>query len=95
MKYYADYYNERIYSVEPNGDAVCKRQNIVTGNITTVKFKRPNDEPWMWSENGIGDYVELMTADEFESFGKIWVWNTNPTDAEQHKHSWRNFIKRL
>lgn len=24
----------------------------------------------MWSENGIGDYVEPMTADEFESFGK-------------------------
>lgn len=95
MKYYADYYNERVYSVEPNGDAVCKRQNIATGNITTVKFKRANDEPWMWSENGIGDYVEPMTADEYESFGKTWVWNANPNDAERHKHSWRNFIKRL
>lgn len=95
MKYYADYYNERVYSVAPKGDTICKSQNIVTGKITTVKFKRPNDAPWMWNENGIGDFVESMTVDEFESFGKQWVWNNKPTEAERQKHSWRNYIKRL
>ena len=39
MKYYADYFNERVYSVAPNGDAVCKRQIITTGQIVVNKFK--------------------------------------------------------
>lgn len=95
MKYYADYYNERVYSVAPNGDAVCKRQNILTNDVIIVKFKRPNDEPWRWEENGVGAYIEPMTADEFESFGKKWIWNETPNDTEQDKHSWRNYIKRL
>ena len=95
MKYYADYWNERVYSVAPNGDAVCKRQNIANGEIMIVKLKRPNDEAWMWEENGVGDFIEPMTKDEFDSFGKTWIWNDRPNEVERLKHSWRNYIKRI
>lgn len=95
MKYYADYFNERVYSVAPNGDAVCKRQIITTGQIVVNKFKRTNDSAWLWEGNGVSDYVEPMTADEFDSFGNEWVWSETPDDAERHKHSWRNFRKNI
>ena len=95
MKYYADYYNECVYSVTPDGYTVCKRQDIRTDDIVTIKYKRPNDEPWIWEENGVGDLIESMTETEFESFGKTWIWNDSPNANEEIKHSWRNFIKQL
>lgn len=95
MKYYADYYNECVFAVAPNGETECKSQNILTGRINTVQYKRPNDEPWMWEENGVGDLVEPMTKEEFESFGITWLWDNAPNANENKKHSWRNYIKLL
>ena len=49
----------------------------------------------MWEENGVGDLIEDMTKEEFESFGKTWIWNDSPNEKEKIKHSWRNYIKYL
>lgn len=94
MKYYADYWNERVFAVTPEGENVGKRMNAA-GEVVVFKTKRADDRPWLWEENGAGDYVEPMTAEEFESFGKSWVWSNQPDAAESVHHSWRNFIKSL
>lgn len=95
MKYYADYWNERVYAVAPNGETECKYINDSTGKLVVVNYKRENDEPWMWSENGVGDLVQPMTKTEFDSFGKTWVWNQSPKFPGTHKFTWRDVIQRL
>lgn len=95
MKYYADYWNESVYSVTPEGETDCKFISDKTGKMVERHFKRPNDAPWMWEENGVGDFVEPMIKEEFESFGKTWIWDNAPNEDEQIKHSWRNYIKRI
>lgn len=99
MKYYADYWNERVYAVEPDGQTECKYLNSgyfdEIKKIVVRRFKRPDDKPWLWEENGVGNLVEPMTKEEFESFGKTWVWNNIPNPDENKKHSWRNYIKLL
>ena len=44
-------------------------------------------------KNGIGFYVEEMTKDEFDSFGKKWIWAASPSASENVEHSFRNYMR--
>ncbi len=79
MKYYADYMKERLYAVESDGTTIVK---WIDGNsVEENTFKRDNDRPWLSEENGVGFYVEEMTGEEYETFGKKWVWNDSPISS--------------
>lgn len=93
MKYYADYWNESVYAVDSDGRAHGKHQDFDTDEVIEWCFKRKDDSRWMWKENEVCDWVEDMTKDEFDSFGKTWIWNNSPNEEEKIKHSWRNYIK--
>lgn len=96
MKYYADYLSERICSIAQDGTIVVKFLDRNTKNVKTIyPDEKIKEHPWLHEENGIGFYVEEMTKDEFDSFGRKWIWADSPSASENVEHSFRNYMKFL
>ena len=88
MKYFADYINERIYEINEYGDGFMRD---IDGTYPVHK----DSVPWSEEENEVIWFVEPMTNDEYDTFGKKWLWAKSPLLAEKSVHSWRNYMQML
>jgi len=79
MKYYSNYQDDRVYSLDPEGNGTAKEVNFtstrpVRFNLKT--WKAINVDPLsMQEENGVGYLMKEITKEEFDGFGTKWIWN--------------------
>lgn len=79
MKYYSNYQNDRVYSLDPEGNGTVKEVSFISSrpvrfNLKTWKVTKVTPLS-LQEENGVGSLLKEITKDEFEGFGTKWVWS--------------------
>lgn len=95
MKYYADYYNECVYAIAPDGRGKGKCfKSFGSNNLSEWSFKAKDDSPWYVDENDGGVYfrVEPISEAEYNQFGVKWRFGSYKNLGFSTPEYWRNFV---
>lgn len=79
MRYFADFMRDEVYAVDENGNGKVKR--YIQHSLRPLKFDikvlpfYTSKQPWISEENGVGFFVEEITAEKYASFGEEWLFD--------------------
>lgn len=85
-RYFADYMNDRVYALDEHGNGQAKQ--IVDVDGVRVKMRTYKVAGMTQPEHGIDEDHELtynrpaITKEEYDSFGKTWIFGTYPICSE-------------